>query len=323
MGLKIYLIRHGETDFNKQSLEWGQDDQIPLNENGIAQSKKLAERLKKIKFDKLFSSDLKRAMQTAEEVGRLLGVNIIADKRLREYDPGKADPSSEKWKKEYDRLLNSGMIKYDIRPFGGENIWDLIKRAGYFLDDIQKENGTIGIIAHSGVNSVFINLTQNKKKENFIKIKQDNTCINLLELSDGKWEIKSINDSEHINEVPNKKEVYKDQEEIKKLAKQYILDNLSQQCIKVYISGDILTNTFGVYLRPYKRYKGSTIEVYALLKKDFDIPREWKLAFLSDKSKKYEVGSIVVGGTKHKINLTIIKNQDDIPKIKHEEINIK
>ena len=52
MVLKIYLIRHGETDFNKQSKGWGQSNEISLNDLGILQSDKLAEVLKSINFNK-------------------------------------------------------------------------------------------------------------------------------------------------------------------------------------------------------------------------------------------------------------------------------
>lgn len=208
MVLRIYLIRHGETDFNKQGKEWGQDKEAKLNNWGVLQSKKLAEKLKKIKFNKLFSSDLKRAMQTSEIISEVCNIKITPDKRLREYDPGEADPSSNKWIERYKKMLKSGKSKYEIRPFGGENIWDLIKRVKSFMEDIQKEEGIIAVVSHSGVNAVFINLSQGREKNDFLHIKQDNACINVLEFSEGKWKIKIINDSEHINEIKPKKIVY-------------------------------------------------------------------------------------------------------------------
>ncbi len=133
MTLKIYLIRHGETDFNKQGKEWGQSTEISLNEIGIKQSRKLAQRINEIKLDKLFSGDLKRSLQTAEIVSKIAVIPIITDQRLREYDPGEADPSSEKWIEEYKRLLNLGISKYDIRPFGGENNFARVKQITDFI----------------------------------------------------------------------------------------------------------------------------------------------------------------------------------------------
>ena len=88
MKLKVYLIRHGETDFNKQSKEWGQDPDTSLNDLGRAQTRKLAKRIKEIKFDKFYSSDIKRAIETAEILYQEIKVQIIKDERLGEYEPG-------------------------------------------------------------------------------------------------------------------------------------------------------------------------------------------------------------------------------------------
>lgn len=312
MSLKVYLIRHGETDFNKDSLEWGQDDQIPLNDLGIIQSKKLAKRLKDIHFKKLFCSNLKRAIQTAEEIRKLSNAEIVIDKRLKEYEPGGVDPSSEKWMEKYKEILELGMSKYEIRPFGGENIWDLIKRVNSFLEDIQKEEGTIGIISHSGVNSVFINLSQKREKSDFLKFKQDNVCINILAFSKGKWKIKTINDSNHINDTIPKKRIYANQKEVREIAKEYIVGKLGDISNKIYIGGDIITKEFGVYERSYKRYNGSIVKVYAQLKDDFKIPREWKVSLLLEGVEKYEIGSIQVENIKHKVNLNLIKDNEDV-----------
>lgn len=205
MVLKIYLIRHGETDFNKHDKDWGQDTEETLNEQGIQQVQKLAENLKEIKFDKLFSSDLTRAIQTSDILSKSHNLKIIKDKRLQEYDPGEVDPSSDKWIEKYKQMLETGMSKYDIRPFGGENIWDLIKRVKYFIRDLEKETGTIIVVTHSGVNATLINISQGREKNDFINIKQDNVCINILEFSGGKWKILSINDSNHIDDLKPKK----------------------------------------------------------------------------------------------------------------------
>ncbi len=320
MGLKVYLIRHGETDFNKGDKEWGQGDEIYLNDWGKLQIKELANSLKHIKFDKIFSSDLVRAKQTADELRNLSENEIIFDKRLREYNPGDVDPQSEKWIEKYKEMLNSGISKYDIRPFGGENIWDLIKRTKSFLEDLEKEEGNIAVVSHSGVNAALINLSQGKQKDEFLPIKQDNVCINILEFNEDKWTIKVINESSHITDIIPNIEIYENQNEIKKQAKEYIIKNLENNIEELYFAGDIINNNFGVYDRPYKRYKGSTIEVYGILKKDFKIPKKWKISILDDKFEKYEIGKININGVNHKVNLTVIRNFENIVNIKKEKI---
>lgn len=61
----LYLVRHGETDWNTKGIIQGHSD-IPLNKVGIKQAKKLAEKLRTVNFDAVFSSDLLRAKRTAE-----------------------------------------------------------------------------------------------------------------------------------------------------------------------------------------------------------------------------------------------------------------
>lgn len=312
MALKVFILRHGETDFNKQGKEWGQSDETTLNEIGIKQSEKLSQRLKGTKFSKIISSDLKRAVQTAEILGSAVGVPVIKDKHLKEYDPGGADPSSEKWIEEYKRLFGQGISKYDIRPFGGENIWDLIKRTKSFLSSLEKENGTIAVMSHSGVNAALINLSQGREKDGFLNIKQDNVCINVIEFSEGKWVVSTINDSDHINEIRPKKKVYSNISEVKELATKYILEKIGSASEEIYLSGDLLSGDFGSYERPYKRYKGSTVEVYAVIKKDFAIPQRWKVSVITKDVEKYEVGKIKVNEVEHKVNASLIQDAGEI-----------
>jgi broad specificity phosphatase PhoE len=309
MTLKIYLIRHGETDFNKTDKDWGQNKEESLNDWGFLQTDKLAEVLKDIKIDKLVSSDLKRAMQTSEILSKKLNLKIILDNRLQEYEPGEVNPSSDKWIEKYKQMLESGISKYDIRPFGGENIWDLIKRTKSFLEDLEKEKGVIAIITHSGVNAALINLSQRREKNDFINIKQDNTCINLLEFLNGKWEVITINDSSHTDEIKPNKKLYENQEEIKQLAKEYVLNKLNNLNCEIYLGGDIKEGLFGSYSRTYKRYKGSPVESYVVLKEKFEIPKEWKISSIINGTEKYEIGKIKIGELKHKVNVSIIENK--------------
>ena len=63
----IYVVRHGQTDWNLEGRFQGRID-IPLNEKGKSQAKKTKEKLEGIKFDKVFSSPLKRALETAKNI---------------------------------------------------------------------------------------------------------------------------------------------------------------------------------------------------------------------------------------------------------------
>ena len=83
----LILARHGETDWNRDGIWQGHGDP-PLNELGRSQARELAGRLADVEIDALYSSDLRRAYETAEIVSRAKGLEITADSDLREIDIG-------------------------------------------------------------------------------------------------------------------------------------------------------------------------------------------------------------------------------------------
>jgi probable phosphoglycerate mutase len=80
---QLILIRHGETDWNRERRFQGQTD-IDLNDAGRLQARRLADALAGERIDHLYSSDLKRALQTAEPTARRLGLRPVTDAGLRE-----------------------------------------------------------------------------------------------------------------------------------------------------------------------------------------------------------------------------------------------
>jgi broad specificity phosphatase PhoE len=83
----LLLVRHGETDWNRDGRYQGWADP-PLNETGREQARLLAEQLRAIPFDAAYSSDLRRAHETAELVAAPHGVPVVVDPGLREIDVG-------------------------------------------------------------------------------------------------------------------------------------------------------------------------------------------------------------------------------------------
>ncbi|XP_030844449.1 fructose-2,6-bisphosphatase TIGAR isoform X2 [Strongylocentrotus purpuratus] len=89
----LTFVRHGETEYNKKGLLQGQID-IPLNETGLKQADALGRYLAKERFDRVYSSDLSRCVQTTEGVIRNATVprpNMVKDARLRERSFGEGE----------------------------------------------------------------------------------------------------------------------------------------------------------------------------------------------------------------------------------------
>ena len=199
----VILIRHGETDYNKSHRYQGALD-IPLNETGLHQAELLAERLKDVPIDVFVSSPMDRAYVTTEKVAAAHGRQIdFVDNRLKE--AGYGDWAGKTFKeieaahpKEY---LLQWKKRWAYTPPGGESLQSIQKRYRAALDDIvAKYPGKIVLVgAHSAGNSAVIcSLLNVPLKERYNQIKQDNTCVNVLEYEDGKWEIRLMNSIDHL-----------------------------------------------------------------------------------------------------------------------------
>jgi probable phosphoglycerate mutase len=101
MPQKIYLIRHGETDYNASRRMQGWLD-IPLNEVGREQANLSASKLVGVSIDHIYSSDLRRAYETAQHISRVVKKDIITTTQLRERDMGIF--SGWRWEHERDKL---------------------------------------------------------------------------------------------------------------------------------------------------------------------------------------------------------------------------
>ncbi len=97
----IFLVRHGETQWNVEDRMQGQIQHVKLNEKGVSQSVLLAKRLAKEKIDMIFSSPQERALQTAEIVAEPHGLGVITHAGLSERSHGPVDGMTreEIWKK--------------------------------------------------------------------------------------------------------------------------------------------------------------------------------------------------------------------------------
>lgn len=142
--MKLYMIRHGETDWNVRHVLQGTVD-IPLNARGIAQAEMLAARLERqhVTFDRIFCSPLTRAKDTARIALGIPEQQLYVDPRLTEIEFGPLEGSPyELQDPEKAALLPPNLRHFGLDPDrfvpapGGESFQDVIRRTGSFLKDL-------------------------------------------------------------------------------------------------------------------------------------------------------------------------------------------
>jgi broad specificity phosphatase PhoE len=149
----IYIVRHGETDWNLQEKMMGVSD-IPLNTRGIKQAEDIARDLKDIHFDSIYSSPLSRTMKTATIINTYHNLPIITTADLREREFGELEGVHYKEIQAYHAgLMFSQTWNYpDYRPPGGESANDVNRRVQKFIKKIlQKDKGKLILLVSHGV----------------------------------------------------------------------------------------------------------------------------------------------------------------------------
>lgn len=198
--VKLYLVRHGETNWNKERKIQGQVD-IPLNEFGRSLAEKTGAGLKDICFDVCFSSPLGRAMETAELVLAGKKAPIIQDERLMEMAFGELEGKScsrENWEVP-ERFQTFFDDPEHFEPAeGGETFAEVKARVGSFLSWLvqneEYQGKTILITTHGAALSGMLNYMKNKPLSEYWGTGVHKNCsVTEVEAAEGKFHILSEN----------------------------------------------------------------------------------------------------------------------------------
>lgn len=181
----LYIMRHGQTDWNLNGQIQGQND-IPLNDTGRAQASNVADRLARFDLEYIISSDLPRAVETANIIGGKLNLRVEYDARLREYDFGILTGMTR-------RMLDPRSIEVffkDPTCFNAELFEDTFARVGEFFKSVDY-NRNILAITHGGFINFALCYLEGKNKfyllDKFLHTHIDNSAV--LRIKDLKSEI--------------------------------------------------------------------------------------------------------------------------------------
>lgn len=156
--MRLYIIRHGQTDWNIEKKIQGRQD-IPLNERGRYQADCLSKAMKNRPVTAVFSSPQIRAMETAEAVAASSGAPVIPVKNLMEINYGSWEGKTEEELLKEDRTLYEAWWSHpaETAPPEGESISQVNERCRQAWKEIRPQlTGDAAIVAHGGLLAHFL-----------------------------------------------------------------------------------------------------------------------------------------------------------------------
>jgi broad specificity phosphatase PhoE len=202
---KIYLIRHGQTDFNLKGIVQGSGVDSSLNAKGMAQARAFFEMYKHIKFDKIYTSTLKR---TRESVSGFIELGIPTESLsgLNEISWGakEGQPITPEEDQYYHWMLNQWRLgNTHERIEGGESPEDVVKRQEGALTQIlaQPDEEQILICMHGRAIRILLCQLLNYPLKSMDMFEHENLCLYLLEQTGSHFTVRKYNDTLHLKNL--------------------------------------------------------------------------------------------------------------------------
>jgi alpha-ribazole phosphatase len=197
----IFFIRHGQTLWNKNFRYQGQSD-IELSEEGLRQAEQVALRLRREPFSAIYSSDLVRAVVTAEKVAAHHSLPVVTMPEFREVSFGeweglKYDQIYAGWTAEIEKFFR---CPSQVEIPGGESFHDLHRRTNQGLEILRQrhECECIAIVTHGGAIRTMLCAALGIHLDNLWSFRQDNTAVNIVEYEERKNILRLVNDVNHL-----------------------------------------------------------------------------------------------------------------------------
>jgi probable phosphoglycerate mutase len=197
---RLLLIRHGRSAWNAEGRFQGLADR-PLDDQGRQQAHRLAERLRREAPVALYTSPLLRAQETAEIIGRILGLPVVADERLKEYDIG--DITGLTWEQmaeRYPEVTRDWALAADTLAIPGEEGHARFRaRVVAAFEEILSSHGdgTLGVVAHGGVFGAYLNHLLGRASR-FSPFRFGNGSLSIVEPNPLRPRIVLLNDTCHL-----------------------------------------------------------------------------------------------------------------------------
>lgn len=199
--ITLILARHGETTWNKRDKIQGSSDNSVLTKKGREQAESVAERLTTLGIDTIYSSELKRAKQTASIIAKKLEKKVLITKKLNERSFGELEGKDvETVLKKLRTLPIDERFKY--RPKGGESVIDVETRV---FDEVEKiierhQGENVLLVTHGVVIKVLILFIKKLPRDKRANVRIENTSLTIFKIQEDTILEELINDISHLKE---------------------------------------------------------------------------------------------------------------------------
>lgn len=196
---EVLLIRHGETEWNREEVFRGRAD-VPLSERGREQGRLVAEALKERPIEAVYSSPLSRARDTAQPLAEALGLGVVVDERLVDMSFGEWEgrPRTEVERDQpevYQRWLEA---PERFRAPRGETLREVRERAWAALEEIAARHALAAIVSHRVVCKVLLCEALGSGAAGFWQVRVDTGSVSALRRERGEWLVTAVNDTHHL-----------------------------------------------------------------------------------------------------------------------------
>lgn len=202
--MNLILVRHGETDWNRTGRCQGVAD-IDLNDNGKQQVRELASSLKDERISAIYSSDLKRALETAREIASHHKLTVNIEKDLREMDQGELEGLRfSEIRERYDHVLTQWRESPETLKLPmGESLAGLQERAlRVFNKILERHSGeTVVTVSHNLTITTLLCKFSGVGLKGFRNFNLQAACKNLIVCRKDGIEIEVLNDVSHLSPI--------------------------------------------------------------------------------------------------------------------------
>ena len=205
----IYLVRHGQTAWNKEEIFRGRTD-IPLDETGLKQAELVGQYFKGMEIQAIYSSSLSRAWETAEKIAEFHDLKVqplrgIIDMSFGNWEGRPHQEIRESDKETYRQWVETPHL---VRLPGGESLDDVRVRAMAALEEIIRKNSgkTLVFVSHRVICKVLICAILGLDNSHFWQITQDTTAINLIQHRNGKYFLSLMNETCHLTPLKEQRQ---------------------------------------------------------------------------------------------------------------------